>query len=233
MQDLAAERAFYDELFARNPENEHITQGYDQLHDLAFAAAPDGAVLDLGCGTGAHAVRIGQRGHAVVAVDLTVGGVRAARERFRRAGLTNGRFLVGDAERLPFRDGEFALTWTSLLLHHFSKLDKLPAELARITRRRLVAFEPNADNALTWFAFNVVNRFWGISGMTRNQKALRPGGLDRVFAPVGLGRTAVQYVDRGWADRMGVVRRFYATVTKALPLRYRANKFLVIFERRA
>lgn len=230
MQDLAAERAFYDELFARNPENEHITQGYDELHDVAFAGAPEGRVLDLGCGTGAHAVRIAQRGHPVVAVDLTIGGVRSARERFRRAHLSGGRFLVADAERLPFRDGAFALTWTSLLLHHFLKLDRLPAELSRVTRRRVVAFEPNADNFLTWFAFNVVNRYWGISGMTRNQKALRPSDLDRAFRPVGLGRTSVYYVDRGWRDRMGPVRRLYATLTKALPLRYRANKFLVVFE---
>jgi len=232
MQDLAAERAFYDDLFAKNPENEHITEGYDELHDAAFAAAPDGPVLDLGCGTGAHAVRIGQRGRPVVAVDLTVGGVRSARERFRRAGLTNGRFVVADAERLPFRDGAFPVTWTSLLLHHFTRLDRLPGELARVTERRLVAFEPNADNFLTWFAFNVVNRFWGISGMTPNQKALRPPGLEKVFRPVGFGRTAVRYADRGWRDGMGLVRRMYGTVTRLLPMRFRANKFLIVFEKR-
>src|SRR5687768_12979298 len=32
-QDLVSERAFYDELFDRNPENEHITSGYDDLYD--------------------------------------------------------------------------------------------------------------------------------------------------------------------------------------------------------
>ncbi len=232
MQDLTAERAFYDELFARNPENEHITEGYEELHEFAFTNAPEGTVLDLGCGTGAHAVRMGKRGREVVAVDLTVGGVKSARERFRRKGLANGRFLVADAEQLPFRDGTFPVTWTSLLLHHFSKLDKLPSELARITRARLIAFEPNANNLLTWFAFNVVNRFWGIAGMTPNQKALRPGGLNNVFCGVGFHQTAVLYVDRAWTDGMGGVRRAYSRFTKVLPVRFHANKFLIVFERK-
>lgn len=233
MQDLMAERAFYDELFARNPENEHITEGYDELHDIAFDGAPDGTVLDLGCGTGAHAVRIGQRGRPVVAVDLTVGGVKSTRERFRHEALANGRFLVADAEHLPFRDGAFAVTWTSLLLHHFSTLNQLAPELSRVTRHRLVAFEPNAHNFLTWFAFNIVNRFWGIAGMTLNQKALRPAGLDRIFRTVGFRRTALRYLDRAWPDGMGPVRRAYAALTKLLPVRYRVNKFLIVLKRQA
>lgn len=231
MQDLMAERAFYDELFARNPENEHITQGYDELHDIAFDGAPDGTVLDLGCGTGAHAVRIGQRGRPVVAVDLTVAGVKSTRERFRREALANGRFLVADAEHLPFRDGAFPVTWTSLLLHHFSTLNQLAPELSRVTRHRLVAFEPNAHNFLTWFAFNVVNRCWGIAGMTPNQKALRPHGLDRIFRTVGFRRTALRYLDRAWRDGMSPVRGAYAALTRPLPARYSANKFLIVFER--
>ncbi|HEX9729010.1 MAG TPA: class I SAM-dependent methyltransferase [Gemmatimonadales bacterium] len=230
MQDLAAERAFYDELFERNPENEHITQGYDELHDLVFGDDRGGTVLDLGCGTGAHAVRIARRGYDVIAVDLTHRGVRSARERFQKAGLA-GRFVVADAERLPFREGVARITWTSLLLHHFPKLDTLPSELARVTRERLVAFEPNARNLLTWLAFNVVNRVWGISGMTPNQKALTPRGLDRIFRPMGLATEEVHYVDRPWSDRMGFARRMYATLSRALPIRYRANKFLITFAR--
>ena len=108
MQNLAAERAFYDKLFVDNPENEHITEGYEALHDLAFAEPPEGTVLDLGCGTGGHAIRLAERGFDVVALDLTLPGVQAARARFERAGLS-GRFLVADAERLPFRD-DFADT---------------------------------------------------------------------------------------------------------------------------
>ena len=233
MQDIVAERAFYDKLFAEKPENEHIVAGYEELHDQAFADPPQGAVLDLGCGTGGHAVRLARRRFDVIAVDLTLGGVRAARERLRREGFT-GRFLVADAERLPFREGAVDVTWTSLLIHHFPRLDRLPAELARISRRRVIAFEPNAMNPLSWFAFNVVNPIWGLSSTTRNQRALWPGRLTRVFAGVGLRTSKLHYVHRPWADgegAMAVVRRVYTALTGWLPLSMRANKFLIIFDK--
>ena len=180
-QDLVAEKAFYDNLFEGNPENEHITSGYDELHDTAFATPPEGRVLDLGCGTGAHAVRLARRGLDVVAVDLSLAGVRAARERFRRESLS-GHFVVADAESLPFKSDAFDVLWSSLLLHHFPRLETLPEELARVTTGRLVALEPNAQNFLSWFAFNVVNRFWGLSLTTRNQRSLFPIHRRRVRA---------------------------------------------------
>ncbi len=230
MQNLAAERAFYAELFGRNPENEHITSGYDELHALALPLLPEGTVLDVGCGTGAHAVRLARRGCEVVALDLTREGVRAARARLGREGL-KGSFVVADAEHLPFRDGAAAVTWTFLFLHHFPRLDRLPRELARVTRERLIAFEPNAQNALTWLANNVVNRWWGLSSMTPNQRALWPGRLSRLLAAHGFRLSAVHYVDRDWSDRFSFIRRGYALATSWLPRRVRANKFLVILEK--
>jgi len=232
MQDLAAERAFYADLFGKNPENEHITSGYEELHRLALPEPPIGAVLDLGCGTGAHAVRLAGRGCDVIAVDLTREGVRSARARFARDKL-RGRFLVADAEHLPFRSGAVSVAWTFLLLHHFPRLDRLPQELARVARDRVVAYEPNAQNLLTWFANNVVNRFVGISAMTPNQRALRPGPIAAAFSPLGFRVTAVHYVDRKWSDSLGWVRHTYEGLTARLPSRYRANKFLIILEKRA
>ena len=229
MQDLVAERAFYDELFARNPENEHITSGYDELHEMAFPEVPEGLTLDLGCGTGAHAIRLARRGCDVVAVDLSLEGVKAARERFRREGKT-GLFLVGDAENLPFRDKSITAVWSSLLLHHFPKLDKLPEELARICKSRLIAVEPNAHNGLSWFAFNVVNVVWGLSTTTRNQRALFPRRLNRRMEKAGFRPEVVRYIHRAWTDdsgAMSMVRKTYDGVARVLPERFRANKFLV------
>lgn len=234
-QDLVAEKAFYDDLFEGNPENEHITSGYDELHDLAFPEPPSGTVLDLGCGTGAHAVRLARRGCDVVAVDLSLAGVRATRERFRKDGLS-GRFLVADAENLPFRDETFDVLWSSLLLHHFPKLETLPEELARVTVGRLVALEPNAQNFLSWFAFNVVNRFWGLSLTTRNQRSLFPGRLHKRMARAGFRPKLLQYVHRAWEDDSGslrLVRKTHDAVVSLLPKRFQANKFLVVYERGA
>lgn len=230
MQDLAAERDFYDSLFERNPNNEHITGGYDELYRLALPDEADGVALDVGCGTGAHAVRLARRGYRIVALDLSPQGIRAARARFQQEGLA-GLFVVANAEALPFREGTADLTWTSLLLHHFPQLGNLPAELARVTRKRIVAFEPNAGNLLTWLAMNVVNRLWRIRAMTANQVALRPGRLRRRLEKEGFRQAALHYVHRPWADGMGFVRRAYSFLTAWLPKSVQANKFLVVFER--
>ena len=232
-QDFVAEKAFYDELFEGNPENEHITSGYDELHDLAFPTTPEGRVLDLGCGTGAHAVRIARRGCAVTAVDLSLHGVRAARERFRREGL-EGHFVVADAERLPFADDAFEVLWSSLLLHHFPRLETLPEELARVTTGRLIALEPNAQNPLSWFAFNVVNRFWGLSLTTRNQRSVWPKRLERRMARAGFRQSLLEYVHRAWEDdasALRIVRKVHDTIVGLLPKRFQANKFLVVYQR--
>jgi ubiquinone/menaquinone biosynthesis C-methylase UbiE len=235
MQDIVAERKFYDDLFSRNPENEHITGGYDELHELAFPTAPAGLVLDLGCGTGAHAIRLAQRGCDVVAVDLSLEGVKAARERFRRE-TRNGLFAVANAEQLPFRTGAIEVIWSSLLLHHFPRLDVLPDELARVSRTRVTAVETNAYNALSWFAFNVVNRIWGLSTTTRNQRSLFPDRLNSRMAKAGFRPVFLKFIHRPWRDdsgSMSLIRRAYDTVAAMLPERFRANKFLVIYEKTA
>jgi ubiquinone/menaquinone biosynthesis C-methylase UbiE len=189
-------------------------------------------VLDLGCGTGAHAIRLARRGFQVVAIDLSINGVRAARERFRREGL-KGHFVVADAEHLPIGDKAIDTVWSSLLLHHFPKLDRLPDELARIVRSRLVALEPNAHNFLSWFAFNIVNVVWGLSTTTKNQRALFPRALNRRMEQSGFRPVLLEYIHRPWRDDSGslsLVRRVFEIVTGFLPLRFRANKFLVVYQ---
>ncbi len=230
MQDVKAERDFYDALFTEKPDNEHITYGYEELYDLAFRTLPVGLVLDLGCGTGAHSIRLARRGCNVVSVDLTEAGARAAKGRLEAEGFV-ARCAVADAERLPFRDGAVDIVWAALLLHHFPRRDRVAAEIGRVARIGVVAFEPNAGNLLTWFAFSVVNRFWTLSTTTKNQRALSPSAVCRELADVGFAHAEVHFVDRGWSDRASITRRIYRAITAFLPERFRANKFLVVGRR--
>lgn len=227
MQDRKSEQQFYDTLFQANPENEHITFGYEELYDLAFTDGSKGMLLDLGCGTGAHTVRLARRGFAVVGTELTVPGAQAAQKRLRDEGFPP-MIVVADAEHLPFRDGAFDTVWASLLLHHFPVLDRLPKEMRRVTRKRIVMFEPNSGNFLTWFAFNVVNQVWGLRTTTKNQRSLNPGKVRRMFEDLGFRHFTLHFADRGWNDRTGsLLRRTYRAVTSVLPERFRANKFLM------
>lgn len=230
MQDVRAERAFYDALFTEKPDNEHITFGYDELYGLAFPTPPKGLVLDLGCGTGAHSIRLARRGYDVVSVDLTHPGARSAKKRLEADGY-RPMAVVADAENLPFRDGAVDTVWAALLLHHFPVLDRLPREIRRVAKRRVVTFEPNSGNFLTWLAFNVINQIWGLSTTTKNQRSLNPRSVRKVFERLGFRRFSVHYVDRGWSDAAGsVARRAYRAATSFLPERFRANKFLLTAE---
>ena len=229
MQDVKAERAFYDELFTEKPENEHITFGYEELYNLAFPKPPAGLMLDLGCGTGAHTIRFARRGYQIVGAELTMPGATSARKRLTAEGF-QPLIVVADAEQLPFRDGTFHTTWAALLLHHFPVLDRLPKEIRRVTRERVVTFEPNSGNFLTWLAFNVINPVWRIRTATKNQRALSPRQVRRLFERLGFRRFSVHFIDRGWSDRAGFVRRTFRAITAVFPERFRANKFLLTGE---
>jgi SAM-dependent methyltransferase len=64
-------------------------------------------ILDVGCGTGRHAVELARRGYHVTGVDLSPSQIEAARTKAAAAGVA-ADFRVGDARALDFH-GEFGL----------------------------------------------------------------------------------------------------------------------------
>jgi len=64
-------------------------------------------ILDIGCGTGRHAIELTRRGYAVTGVDLSENQINRARDKAQEAGLSID-FQIRDARRLAF-DGEFDL----------------------------------------------------------------------------------------------------------------------------
>lgn len=59
----------------------------------------EGSVLDLGCGTGEHALFLAEGGHAVLGVDIAPAAVARARRKARDRGVTSVRFEVADVLR--------------------------------------------------------------------------------------------------------------------------------------
>jgi malonyl-CoA O-methyltransferase len=102
---------------------------------LAFVPAPPARVLDLGAGTGLGSAALARRYPAarVVALDLAVPMLRAAR---RHAGLLGHAFarVAGDALRLPFADGAFDLLHSNLCIQWVSDPLPLFVELLRVLR---------------------------------------------------------------------------------------------------
>ena len=74
------------------------------------------AALDLGCGTGRHAVWLAAAGASVTAVDFSEGMLAEARRKPDAAGV---RFVAHDLhEPLPFPDAAFDLVVSGLVLEH-------------------------------------------------------------------------------------------------------------------
>jgi malonyl-CoA O-methyltransferase len=90
------------------------------------------SVLDLGCGTGRHALRMAEAGASVTAVDFSDGMMEKARGK-PAAG--NVRFVVHDLhEPLPFADGTFDVVVSGLVLEHLREFGPFFAEARRVLR---------------------------------------------------------------------------------------------------
>jgi ubiquinone/menaquinone biosynthesis C-methylase UbiE len=89
-------------------------------------------VVDLGCGTGRHAVAAAAAGARVTAVDFA--DAMLARARAKR-GADAVRFVVHDLTRpLPFADGAFDVALSCLVLEHIADLGAFFREVRRVCR---------------------------------------------------------------------------------------------------
>ena len=106
-------KPWYEELFtdyAETYDKEAFTQGtVGECDFIEKEIGGDRAVriLDIGCGTGRHAVELARRGYRVTGVDLSADQIARAREKAKAIGVEVD-FRVADARTLEF-DKEFGL----------------------------------------------------------------------------------------------------------------------------
>jgi ubiquinone/menaquinone biosynthesis C-methylase UbiE len=90
------------------------------------------AALDLGCGTGRHALWLAKAGATVTAVDFSEGMLAEARSK---PGAGAIRFIVHDLhEPLPFPAAVFDLVVSGLVLEHLRDLAAFFGEVRRMLR---------------------------------------------------------------------------------------------------
>ena len=89
-------------------------------------------VLDLGCGTGRHALWLAEQGAQVVCLDFSEGMLKQAR---RKPGAAGVHFIRHDLhEPLPLASADFDLVVSSLVLEHLADLNRFFAEARRVLR---------------------------------------------------------------------------------------------------
>ena len=126
-------RAGYDRWSAVYDHDANPLIGLEEpvVHD-ALGDVRGRAALDLGCGTGRHALWLAAHGAAVTAVDFSEGMLAAAR---RKPGAEAIRFLVHDLTTpLPLSDGVFDVVVSGLLLEHLPDLGGFFREARRVLR---------------------------------------------------------------------------------------------------
>ncbi len=140
----------HPELAGTHPEPAAIRSGYDRWslvydHDAnplppleepfvrKAIGDPRGLrALDLGCGTGRHALWLAAGGAEVTAVDFSEGMLAEAR---RKPGASVVRFLVHDlGVPLPFVASSFDLVVSGLVLEHLGDLAGFFAEAHRVLK---------------------------------------------------------------------------------------------------
>ena len=102
-------KQWYEELFenyGQRYDNEVFTQGTSGECDfLEKELNYDRSlkILDVGCGTGRHAIELTKRGYSVTGIDFSGSQLERAREKATACGL-NITFLLHDARKLPFEN---------------------------------------------------------------------------------------------------------------------------------
>ena len=101
---------------------------------LRLNPQPGERVLDLATGTGWTSRLVAARGARVTGVDIAGDLIAAARERAQMEGL-DIEYRLGDAESLPFAEGEFDVVVSTCGIMFASRPEAAAAAVASVTRR--------------------------------------------------------------------------------------------------
>lgn len=148
------------------------------LYDMAFdriltrlAPKPGATFLDVGCGDGAHTIRLARRGCSVVAVDFSEYVLGEARKKVTASGLDQRvRFEHGSLLQLPFPDAsfEYVLCWGVLM--HIPEVERAISELERVVRPNgVVIISENNMWSVESLLVRIVRRVLGGSLVRRLQ----------------------------------------------------------------
>ncbi|HJY79629.1 MAG TPA: class I SAM-dependent methyltransferase [Candidatus Binatia bacterium] len=107
-------------------------------------------VLEVCCGSGMMAEELARHGARVTGIDFSPAAAARAQERARRYGFT-ARFLVADAEHLPFPNQSFDIVAVHDGLHHLDDPHQAIREMTRVAREAVLILEP-AQAVLTQLA---------------------------------------------------------------------------------
>jgi SAM-dependent methyltransferase len=167
-------------------------RGPEMLYDLVtdLGMSPGATVVDVGCGEGAHTLKLAERfrfavtGFDPVQRHIELGNVRLAAAAKQLPELSRRvRFELGTAEAVPVDDASIDLVWCRDVLVHVAALDRAYAEFRRILRE--------GGHALIYQMFGTdrlepreAEWLWKTMGVVPT--SADPGRMDAAIAAAGL-----------------------------------------------
>lgn len=110
---------------------------FDTLINDNLELPIEGRILDVNCGTGAHAIELAVRMHGkgeVVGIDPSAHRVKIARAKALVRKATNVKFDQGIASDLPYDNHEFDVVVGDASMVHADEIEDVLAEMLRVTR---------------------------------------------------------------------------------------------------
>ncbi|PCH33657.1 S-adenosyl-L-methionine-dependent methyltransferase [Wolfiporia cocos MD-104 SS10] len=121
---------------------------------LLSSLRPDMHILDVGCGPGTITIGLAARvpQGQVIGLENTAATQEQATASAAARGLTNVRFIVGDALALDFPDNTFDIVHAHQLIQHVPDPVKALSEMRRVTKPGGVVAVRSVDfSTFTWF----------------------------------------------------------------------------------
>jgi 2-polyprenyl-3-methyl-5-hydroxy-6-metoxy-1,4-benzoquinol methylase len=134
--------------YRTNDNEAFFERAYDFI--IRELNAPAGStILDAGCGSCAHSLRLARRGFQVVAVDFSASALEMARQHVASKGMAPKIHLQRESLlRLTFPDHSFSFGLCWGVLMHIPDVEKAVSELSRVIKPEgmLVVSEGNAHS---------------------------------------------------------------------------------------
>lgn len=164
----------YDEQYAHGLKSEEEKRAWKAVLEEAVGFGQVLKVLDVGTGTGFVALLLAEMGHQCWGVDISEEMLNIAKAKAKSLNLSV-KFLWGDAESLPFADGEFDVVVNRHLLWTLPQPERALQEWLRVLRPegRMV----------------IINGVW-----------TTPGFFNRCKSWLGYALVALQERKNPWAD---------------------------------
>ncbi|MCS7197920.1 MAG: methyltransferase domain-containing protein [Candidatus Bipolaricaulota bacterium] len=177
----------------------------EQIAQLAQVGPAD-RVLDVACGTGLVSFVLAPYAREVVGIDISPGMLAKAREIRHRREVRNVHFVLGEAEHMPFKDGEFDVVVCRLAIHHFPQPERELREMVRVLKpggRLVISDTVSSEDEREARLHNALERLRDPS----HARMLAPTELVHLIERIGVRvqERLLQRRDRTYDDWMDVI----------------------------